>query len=241
LLPATNSEKITERPIVNEILIFVNIGIFVVTYFFPWVILPNTTSINDIIEFFGITPYYIINGERLWTIFTAMFIHTDIVHVLGNMLFLYIFGDSIEIALGKVKYLLFYFLSGTGAALFYVTSITLVHVPETSSIISQMNNPWLIPAVGASGAISGVLGAYIMLYPSSMVKTLTLWFWAPVVINFPAIIFIVIWFIYQLVLAVLTTFSAVYTGIAFWAHVGGFLTGIAVIPFFARKKFIKAF
>ncbi|MGB9726032.1 MAG: rhomboid family intramembrane serine protease [Fervidicoccaceae archaeon] len=238
LIPAGDENLEVERPVVNQLLILINVGVFLAMYFWPKLFLPGATSIDDIINAYGFKPYFLVKGENLWTIFTAMFIHADFAHILGNMLYLYIFGDNIEAALGKLRYLVFYFLSGIGAVIFHVFSVWVSVDLSPLAAYGSLNNPWLVPAVGASGAISGVLGAYLIMYPAGTVRAVGLWFVVPILFKIPAIAFIGFWFIYQLVLAFFSILGP-YVGIAFWAHVGGFITGIALVPILADKNRIK--
>jgi len=146
------------------------------------------------------------------TIFTSMFMHGGFLHIIGNMVFLWVFGDNVEDRLGHVRYLVFYLAAGVAAALAQVW-------------VSQDS---YTPMVGASGAIAGVLGAYLVLYPSSRVNTL-IWFGIVTVIPMPAVVLIGIW-------AVLQLFSGLGSlgpetaggGVAYFAHLGGFVVGIAV-------------
>ncbi|MBS1849760.1 MAG: rhomboid family intramembrane serine protease [Acidobacteria bacterium] len=155
----------------------------------------------------------------LLPMFTSMFLHGSWMHVIGNMWFLWIFGDNIEDYLGHFKYLVFYLLSGVGAA--------------TAHIL--LNPASRVPTVGASGAIAGVLGAYFLLYPRARVLT---WF---VVFLFylPAWIMLGYWFLMQFLSGAassLSTPNAETGGIAFWAHVGGFIMGIVLIKLFPERK-----
>ncbi|MEM0198309.1 MAG: rhomboid family intramembrane serine protease [Fervidicoccaceae archaeon] len=238
MIPTGDENIEIERPVVNELIIVINTAVFIVTYFFPGYILPGATSIDDIINVYGFKPYFLIKGEDLWTIFTAMFIHTGFLHIMGNMLYLYIFGDNVEAAMGKARYFLFYICSGIGAVVFHVLSVAVSTSLSPATSYGPLYNPWLIPAVGASGAISGVLGAYLIMYPAGSVRALGLWFVIPVLFRIPAIAFIGFWFVYQLILAVVSL-SGPYVGIAFWAHVGGFITGIALVPIFASRERIR--
>lgn len=238
MIPTGDESIKLERTFTNIVIILLNVAVYIMMVFRPNVLLPGAESFDEIIERLGAIPIFLINGERLWSIFTSMFIHAGLLHLLGNMLYLYIFGDNIEAAMGRIRYLFFYILSGIGAMMFHIVSISLL---PPSSLLNRglMNvNPWAIPAVGASGAISGVLGAYLVLYPGGTIRALTFIFWFPVVFRVPAFLFITIWFGYQLIMGI-ASLTAVATGIAFWAHIGGFVTGIALLPFFVDKKRIK--
>jgi membrane associated rhomboid family serine protease len=137
---------------------------------------------------------------------TSMFLHADWLHIGGNMLFLWIFGDNVEDFFGHFTYLFFYLVCGIGAGLLHV-------------LFNFHSN---IPAVGASGAISGVMGAYILLFPRARVLTLVFIFPIPV----PAVIFLGLWFYFQFRSAIDTHAGGPPTGVAVWAHIGGFLLGM---------------
>ena len=154
------------------------------------------------------------------TLFTSMFMHGGIAHIGGNMLFLWIFGDNIEDRLGHVRYLIFYLVCGLIASLAHVFT-TALFATDTSSL--------LVPSLGASGAISGVLGGYILLHPSRRVTVFLFRFLTEV----PAWVAIGIWFAFQLIsgLGMLGAGSA-QGGVAYAAHIGGFVAGLVLIKFF---------
>ncbi|MBV9463129.1 MAG: rhomboid family intramembrane serine protease [Verrucomicrobiae bacterium] len=144
------------------------------------------------------------------SIFTSMFLHANLMHLLGNMLFLWIFGNNVEDILGHLPYLLFYLLCGIGA--------------DFAHILSSAHSQ--IPTLGASGAISGVLGAYILLFPRAQV--LTFLFYR--LIYVPAWVFLGVWFIGQVLAGGMGGGES--GGVAVWAHVGGFIVGAVLLPFF---------
>src|SRR6185295_4203448 len=152
---------------------------------------------------------------------TAMFLHGGWLHLIGNMWYLWIFGDNIEDRLGHVTYLLFYLLCGLGAGI--------VH--------TFFNAESVLPSVGASGAIAGVLGAYVISYPFARVVTLVPIFIFVQIIEIPALIVLGFWFVMQLFTgtAALATTSANNGGVAWWAHIGGFVIGIILVSIFPRK------
>ena len=165
-------------------------------------------------RFTGRPVYY--NGREISpfvSIFASIFMHGSLWHLLGNMLFLWIFGNNIEDYLGKVKFIIFYFLVGIGASL--------VHV------LFHFNS--LVPVIGASGAVSGVMGAYLILYPHAKVRTLVFIFIFITFIDLPAFVFLIVWFIFQFL------YAGAGSGIAWMAHVGGFVIGILLIKQ-VRKK-----
>lgn len=157
----------------------------------------------------------------LLTLLTAMFMHGGLAHIFGNMLFLWIFGDNIEDRLGHIRYLIFYLVCGVLAGL--------AHVFTTVIFAGNNEASLLVPSLGASGAISGVLGGYILLFPTRRVTVLISWF----VTQVPAFIAIGLWFVFQLIsgLGMLGSGSA-QGGVAYGAHIGGFIAGLALIKIF---------
>ena len=177
---------------------------------------------------YGLIPVEISQGQLLvphpvplyGTILTSMFVHGGLFHLAGNMLYLWIFGDNVEDRLGRVRYLLFYLLSGVGAA--------------AAQILSDPHSK--IPMVGASGAISGVLGAYLLLYPHARVVTLVFFGWFVRVIEIRALFVLGFWILVQLASGLLT-WGAQVGGVAWFAHIGGFVAGLVmVIPLRRRAE-----
>jgi membrane associated rhomboid family serine protease len=150
-----------------------------------------------------------------------MFMHGGLAHIFGNMLFLWIFGDNIEDRIGHFRYLIFYLVCGLLAGL--------AHVFSTAIFAGNSEASLLVPSLGASGAISGVLGAYILLFPTRRVTVLLSWF----VTQVPAFIAIGLWFVFQLIsgLGVLGSGSQ-QGGVAYAAHIGGFIAGLVLIKLF---------
>ena len=237
-LPISDENIVNARPpIVNLTLIAFNIVVFFIGLAAPGLLVPGATSYDEVVAKLGVVPARIIEGESLYTIFTAMFLHGGFSHLFGNMLYLYIFGDNVEAVMGRARYLAFYLASGVGAVVFHILSI--VAMPDSlvaSATLQTGINPWLIPAIGASGAISGVLGAYFAMFPHSELKIVTFWAWIPLIFRVPAAAYIIFWFIYQLIMGLSVVFTGVQAGIAFWAHIGGFLTGMALVRFMASKE-----
>src|SRR5260221_3476938 len=151
----------------------------------------------------------------LFPLFSSMFLHGGLMHLVGNMLFLYIFGDNVEDAFGHVGYLFFYLLCGIGSGLIHV----------------MFNWGSSVPALGASGAISGVMGAYAVMFPSHRILTFFFIFLIPV----PAILILGYWFALQFVAGISGLGMATTGGVAWWAHIGGFLMGV-VIAWAVKKK-----
>jgi membrane associated rhomboid family serine protease len=156
------------------------------------------------------------------TVFTAMFMHASILHIAGNMLFLWIFGNTVEDALGHLKFLLFYLLAGVAATALQVA----IDASSTA------------PMLGASGAIAGVLGAYIVLYPRAGVLTLVVIVLFVTVIEVPASVMIGVWFVEQAIFAAthLTNPTGAGSGVAYFAHVGGFVFGLLTIRLLVRSR-----
>ncbi len=236
-LPLGDEVPRTEPPRMNLTIIAVNFIIYFICLIAPWLLVPGAKSYNDVIYALGLVPAEVLSGQRLYTIITSMFIHAGLMHILGNMFYLYIFGDNVENVMGSFRYLLFYLISGIGATIFHITALILTPSSAISNMISSTGiNPWLIPAVGASGAISGVLGAYILAFPSANIRVMVFWGFLPFFLRLPASVYIGFWFVYQIIMALSTTFAGVMAGVAFWAHVGGFLTGMALAPLFIDKR-----
>ncbi len=206
----------------------VNIVVFFVTFlpdftrsYWPLTLFGGypSPSIDRAVGRFGLVPDLVLTGDQLYTFVTSMFLHADIIHLGGNMLFLYVFGDNVEDTFGHVRYLLFYLLAGFAASLLHI--VTALYIGGSD-----------IPTIGASGAIAGVLGAYFILYPRSRILTLIFLFWITVV-AIPAVVFLGLWFVYQFLYGTIGAGS----GVAYWAHIGGFITGIVFgVAWRGRKR-----
>jgi membrane associated rhomboid family serine protease len=151
------------------------------------------------------------------TLFTSMFLHGGLFHLAGNMLYLWIFGNNVEDAMGRVRFIVFYLVCGMVAAVSH----------------AMTNTQSLVPMIGASGAISGVLGAYLLLYPQARILTLfTLGFFVRM-IEVPAMVVLGFWFVFQFLNALVTQGGG--GGVAWYAHIGGFLVGMVLIGMFKRR------
>ena len=204
-------------PIVTLTLIAINIVVFVYE-------LSLGTEINTLFRSAGVVPQEFTVRQDLppaaplgvyyTTLITSMFLHGGFLHIGSNMLFLWVFGDNVEDRLGHVKYLLFYLLCGLAASAAHI----------------YFNWGSRIPSVGASGAIAGVLAGYIVLFPSASIRTLVILGWFVTVTRVPALIMIGIWFVTQLLSGVASLGVVEQTsGVAFWAHVGGFVAGLLLV------------
>jgi len=221
MLPLRDQNPTSTPPHVTRAIIIINVIVFLLTW------LPIFSSSEEIIPDYvlnyGMIPAFIMQGQRLYTVFTSMFLHGGIAHIAGNMLYLHIFGDNVEDAFGHKKYLAFYLICGIVAAF--------THILATILTPTDLN----IPTLGASGAISGVLGAYLVMYPRARILTLVFYFWITI-IAVPAIILLGFWFIFQLLEGYLTLAFEVSSGTAYWAHIGGFVAGMALAPILKKAK-----
>jgi rhomboid family protein len=160
------------------------------------------------------------------TVFTSMFMHGGILHIAFNLLFLWIFGNNVEDSMGRPRFVLFYLLAGIAAA--YAQALPSIDATE--------------PAIGASGAIAGVLGGYLVLFPRAQVLTVVFIIFFVTLIEIPAVIMLGIWFVLQFLPAIgqVGTDALSGGGVAYWAHVGGFLFGLAAIKLFANRHRVTA-
>lgn len=209
MIPLRDDNPTSTTPIVTYALIAINVAVFVLFEGF------GTNLNNPAVSHYMMRPGAIAHGRSWSTIFTSMFMHEGFLHIGGNMLYLWIFGDNVEDLLGPVKYLAFYLACGVAAAMAQVASGP---------------NSW-VPTLGASGAIAGVLGGYIMMWPRSSVQSiLTLgffWFVRPI----PAWFVLGLWFGLQIISRHQTGPGG--GGVAYYAHIGGFLTGLVLVRLLA--------
>ena len=172
--------------------------------------------IQEFIYLYGFTPAYVFTHTapvlKIVPLFTSMFLHAGWLHLIGNMWFLWVFANSVEDKLGHFNFAVLYIMCGLSAAAAHFI----------------MNSRSEIPVVGASGAIAGILGAYVVMFPRAKILTLLPVFIFLEIIEIPAFIFLGIWFLYQFFLGIMST-GSYGTGIAFWAHIGGFIAGILLI------------
>ena len=234
MFPIKDLNRTFTKPHVNRILLLTNILIFALYWLSSEGIFLRSQLSSFIYQNFVMFPIEIINGQRLETLLTSMFMHGGWFHLFGNMLYLFIFGDNIEDIFGHFGYLAFYLVGGLGASLAHILSI--LYAPAINSLIGiNISSDLATGVVGASGAISAVLGAYILLYPKAQILTIVLYFIIPV----PAILFLGFWFIMQW----LYGFFDVAGGVAYFAHIGGFITGMLLTLGFGmeRKKQLRKY
>jgi membrane associated rhomboid family serine protease len=217
---------------VNRLIIILNIAIFVVFWLSSIGILDENIAVYMAGSYakpgaFVMVPNEILHGQRLFTLFTSMFMHANWFHLFGNMLFLFVFGDNVEDVFGHAGYLIFYLICGLVADFTHILVTLyapLLHHLVGLPITSNLNEG----VVGASGAISGVLGAYFLLYPKAIV--LTLFFYA--ILPVPAFIFLGIWFLLQW----FYVYFDLSGGVAYFAHIGGFIMGMVLVLAFGLKR-----
>jgi membrane associated rhomboid family serine protease len=230
MFPIRDDQPRFSTPFVNYFIIALNVLIFV--FFELPVQMQGGRHFDALICQFGFIPEHLTGAlagapqysipASVLTIFTSMFLHADFFHIVGNLWFLWIFGDNIEDHLGHFTYLIFYLLCGIAAALTFVA----------------INPGATVPTIGASGAIAGVMGGYVLLYPKARVQTLvvlivffTFWW-------IPAWVFLGYWFLIQFVATSVTAGGAAHHqtgGVAFAAHVGGFVAGLILIKLFPKR------
>ncbi len=214
MIPIRDENARRHFPAVTIGLIAINVIVFIYQ-----ILLPGT-RVDEFILHYGAIPLYIRSGVHLSTIFSSMFLHGSFLHIAGNMLYLWIFGDNIESVLGPFRYLLFYLVCGVCAF--------------AAHFVFAMDS--MTPMIGASGAISGVLGAYMVRFPRARVVVavpIFLWIWRTFAI--PAVWVLGFWFVMQIFSG--ASGSAQSGGVAWLAHVGGFVAGV-VLMLTRNRRFI---
>lgn len=222
MLPLKDDIPSSKKPIITTLLLSINVLIFLYQF-----------SLGEGFEGFvlkyGAIPFQIIHGESVspystfpfpLTLFTAMFLHGGIAHLLGNMLYLWIFGDNVEDRLGHFRFLILYIVSGLVASLAHI-----LMTPDST-----------LPMIGASGAIAGVLGAYMIEFPRSRILTLVFFGFFVRATRIPAFFVLGFWFVLQLIYASTSLGSSGGGGVAWFAHIGGFIAGIFLFRLLKRTK-----
>lgn len=217
MIPVRDINPTRRFSLITAMLIAVNCAVFILE-------MMQGAEGDAFIAAFALVPARLFSAEEsvpglpVWTtVITSMFLHGGIVHVAGNLLYLWIFGNNVEDAMGRFRFLLFYLLCGALAA----------YAHAMANAGSQ------VPMIGASGAVSGVLGAYLLLYPRARVVTLMVFGFYVRTIEVPAMIVLGFWFVLQFLNAVLSQGGGM--GVAWYAHIGGFVAGIFLIGFFKRR------
>lgn len=223
MFPLRDNVPSRSVPVVTVALIAVNVGVFVYQAMLP------ERALYDLMHVYGIVPRRYVNPLWAWhvgfpglglsALITTQFLHGGLIHLIGNMWTLWIFGDNVEDRMGPLRFLGFYLLCGIAAGLLHI-----------------LTNPGsMVPAIGASGAIAGVLGAYFLLYPMARVVCLVPIVIIPVIIELPAFVFALFWFAMQFYSGTASlAVEADAGGVAWWAHIGGFLAGMALLTRFLR-------
>ncbi len=232
MIPIRDENPTETTPYVTVGLIMANILVFL------WEMSLPKPVLNQIIYAYGAVPLRIMTGGKIpiayylygyhftsappvpVTLITCMFLHGGFFHLAGNMLFLWIFGNNVEDMLGHVRFLIFYLLCGVFATLIH--SAVMPHSP--------------VPMIGASGAISGILGAYMIEFPWARVETLIFFFFFVTVVKIPAAIFIGLWFFIQYLYGVATLTAKMPSGVAWFAHIGGFISGVILYRLFPKRR-----
>jgi membrane associated rhomboid family serine protease len=221
MFPLKDTVRSRSVPVINYLIIVVNVLVFL------FELSLGSSGLDSLIGSVALVPRSFVSHPGLGSfaaIFASMFLHAGWLHLIGNMWALFIFGDNVEDRMGHLRYLVFYLLAGVAAGLVDT------YVQPSSTI----------PVVGASGAIAGIMGAYLLLYPTARVLTLIPVFVLPWLVEIPAVIFIGLWFLLQLVSGV-ASLTGNAGGVAFWAHVGGFLFGLLTVKLFAWRSASRPF
>ena len=215
MIPFKDDNPTRHFPLMTITLIALNTAIFVVQILLP-------LDYRKVVFAFGAIPHFLLTFQTVqpihpvFTVFTSMFMHGGLLHLGTNMLFLWIFGNNIEDELGYTRFIIFYFLCG----------FTAVYAHAFSNPLST------IPMIGASGAVSGILGAYLLLFPRARVHTLIFLGFFVQVVRLPAVLVIGFWIVLQLINGLLSRGAATNSGVAWFAHIGGFIAGLLTIKFF---------
>jgi membrane associated rhomboid family serine protease len=213
MFPIRDHNPSNRIPFVTYVLMAINIVVFL-SY---WPVMTDGRQLAAFFDTWAMRPVEISNGIELYTVVTSMFLHGGWMHLIGNMLFLWIFGDNMEDEMGHGGFLLFYMVSGVGAALAHVAA-----APYSP-----------VPTVGASGAIAGVMGGYLLLFPKARVDVLVIIFFFIRIFPIPAWVMLGLWFALQLFNGVGADMNG--GGVAYWAHAGGFVIGLVLaLPLFLR-------
>lgn len=218
MIPIRDATPSKNTPVINGALIAINVVVFLLQmaqgqaadrFIFTYGLVPARYTLDHLAQHFTF-------GQQALSWVSFMFLHGGFLHLIGNMWSLYIFGDNVEDRLGPVRYLLFYLACGVASGISHVL----------------LNTGSMAPTIGASGAIAGVMGAYILLHPTSKILTLIPIIFIPWFVEIPAYFFLGVWFLLQFLSAAASSGSG--GGIAWWAHIGGFLCGMLFLKLFDR-------
>jgi membrane associated rhomboid family serine protease len=207
MLPIGDHNPRQRPPVITIVLILINVVVFI------YQVLLSERALTALILRAGMVPFDVTQNPGLasgLTLFSSMFLHGGFMHILGNMLYLWVFGDNVEDCLGHIPFLIFYLAAGLAAAWAQIAVDPLSKVPT----------------IGASGAVAGVLGAYLVLYPGRRVRTLVFVLYFIRVIELPAIVVLGFWFVLQIFNGAMALTTATSGGVAWFAHIGGFIAGL---------------
>ena len=221
MFPLYDTVRSHRFPAINLILIVINALAFL------YEIQMDPSALKEFIFEWGLIPARLLsNPSAAWsTIFTSMFLHGGWFHIINNMWVLFVFGDNVEARMGGIRYLIFYLLCGVAAVLLQT------YVLPSSDV----------PMIGASGAVAGVLGAYLILFPHSRIASLVPILFIFTIIEIPAVIFLLFWFVSQLYSGLFAIQGGGGSGIAWWAHIGGFIFGIIMVFFFRTRTTYRSY
>lgn len=211
MIPIGNASRRVQMPLATYLLIALNVIVFGLQW---WNGDPFTLR-------YALVPNNVVHGQALVTIFTSMFMHAGLLHIIGNMVYLWVFGPPLEDVMGSIPFAVFYLLCGAAA-----TAMQVIVNPYSQ-----------VPNLGASGAIAGVLGGYILLFPRDSIQTVSLLGGGVLSNRISAVVLIGFWFLLQLVsgFGSVANIQAGDGGVAYFAHIGGFVAGLALVKFFARR------
>ncbi|HUF00071.1 MAG TPA: rhomboid family intramembrane serine protease [Anaerolineales bacterium] len=216
MFPLYDTVRSRTFPLINLTLIAANILAFL------YELRMDPAALKEFIFTWGLIPaHFLSDPSTTWTtLFSSMFLHGGWFHIINNMWVLFIFGDNVEAGMGKIRYLIFYLLGGVAAGLLQT------YVLPFSSV----------PMIGASGAVAGVLGAYLILFPYSRIASLVPILFIFTIVEIPAVLFLVFWFVSQLYSGWFAIQGGGESGIAWWAHIGGFIFGLIMVFFFRNRS-----
>ncbi len=213
MIPIRDVNRSLSFPFITVVLIVLNS--------IAWIYELRSNDMKAFMLEFGLVPYDILSNPK--SVITHMFLHGNWFHIISNMWVLWIFGDNVEDIMGKFRFLVFYFLCGLGSAFLQV-------------LVSIVLGGGEVPMVGASGAISGVLAAYMKFFPNARIISLVPIIFFATFMKVPALVFIGMWFISQIINGIITLPFIGLGGVAWWAHIGGFITGFYFASRFISKK-----
>ena len=219
MIPFKDDNPTSITPYLTVALIVINVIIYLMQ-------ISSSMDPRRMVYTYGAIPHFILTFNTVQplhpvtTIFTSMFMHGSLLHLGTNMLFLWIFGNNIEDVLGRIRFIIFYLLCGIAAAYMHALA----------------NPSSMVPMIGASGAVSGILGAYILLFPRAQVHTLIFFFFFIQVVRLPAMFVIGFWIVIQFINGMISTGGAGHGGVAWFAHIGGFITGLLLMKYIFQIK-----